>query len=151
VEAIHGRPVGGTKSDVGANGGSALIRVEPQTRLARRAEAGVAVAGGVELGTERSQRAAVEADAGSRFLTFKPTWSNIAISSKKYEAMLGRGGQPFLENLAVAPRRAPVTARRYAGCTMEAAHEVGQIAEAGFERDVRDGEVFERQQLRGPA
>src|SRR6202011_3276701 len=64
VEAIHGRPVGGTKSDVGADGGGALIRVEPQTRLARRAEAGVTVAAGVELGTERSQRAAVEADTG---------------------------------------------------------------------------------------
>src|SRR5260370_33634149 len=84
-------------------------------------------------------------------LPSKPIWSNMAISSKKCEAILWHGGQPFLENLAVAARRAPVASGRHAGCAMKAAHEVRQIREAGVERHARDSAVLVRQQLSGPA
>src|ERR1700730_11898036 len=87
----------------------------------------------------------------SRLLTFRPIWSNIAISSKKYDAMLGQGGKAFLENLAVAARGAAVASGRHAGGPMKAAHEVRQIREPRLERHAGDSVVFVRQQLRGPA
>src|SRR5262245_63168821 len=54
------------------------------------------------------------------------------------EVRLVRGGQAFLEDLAVALRGAAERARRDARRAMERAHEVREIAEADAERDLSD-------------
>src|SRR5688572_29864855 len=69
--------------------------------------------------------------------TFKPTWSYMKPPSVE-EAMLDGGGEPFLENLAVAARSLAKDARRYAGRAVKAAHEVRQVGKADIEGDLGD-------------
>ena len=60
--------------------------------------------------------------------------------------MLRRGVEAFLEDLALASGSLAEPARRHARGAAEGAHEVGQVVEAGIERDVGDrGPVFGQQ------
>src|SRR5262245_53224200 len=62
------------------------------------------------------------------------------------ETNLGMGGQPFLEDLAVAARGLAEAAGRDAGGAVEGPHEVREIAEAGLEGHVGDRAVLVGQQ-----
>src|SRR5262245_34846458 len=76
-------------------------------------------------------------------------WSTMVTSF--WEASLGGGRDPFLEDLAVPLRRLPEGSRRDAGGTVEGAHKIGQIAEAHLVGDLRDRPALVREQPRGSA
>ena len=54
-----------------------------------------------------------------------------------WEVILEGGGEPVLENLAIAFGRLTEATRRNAGSAMEGAHEVGKVAEADVEAQRR--------------
>src|SRR4051812_35889850 len=84
-------------------------------------------------------------------------WSYMTFSSSKAREAarpgesLASGGQPFLENLAVAPRSLTEFQRRGAGGAAKRAHEIGQVREADIIGDIGDRAVVVGQPPRGVA
>src|SRR5688572_16848258 len=74
----------------------------------------------------------------------------VAMTLSKDDVTLGRRAEPFLENLAVAPGRAAEMAGRCTGGATKSAHEIGQVGEAGFQSNARNGLVSLDQHARRP-
>lgn len=65
--------------------------------------------------------------------------------------MLEEFAKSFLENLAVSPRGLTKASRRYAGCPMEGADEVGEVREACVEGHRRNRTVILGEEASGTA
>src|SRR3982751_4652874 len=75
-------------------------------------------------------------------------WSNMKPPFVVDEGRLSERRDPFLEDLALAARRATEGAGRHAGHAPKGAHEVREVGEAGLERQVGHWDASLGEELR---